>query len=151
MLAPGSAFARPVAEMTLGLVIDLCRGMTAADRAMRSGREKWLLEGAEGCFSLYGAASASSASAIWRAPSPRSSAPFGCPIRAYDPWVSDHFMIGHGVEAASLDEVLRTSQVIVMFAAVTSENQGFGQARIRDDRAGFGRAADEPRRRGRFP
>ena len=55
VLAPGSAFAEPVAEMTLGLAIDLCRGITAADRAMRAGREKWLLDGAEGCFSLYGA------------------------------------------------------------------------------------------------
>ena len=55
VLAPGSAFARPVAEMTLGLAIDLCRGVTAADRAMRAGKEKWLLAGAEGCFSLYGA------------------------------------------------------------------------------------------------
>ena len=55
VLAPSSAFARPVAEMTLGLMIDLCRGITTADRAMRRGDEKWLLEGAEGCFSLYGA------------------------------------------------------------------------------------------------
>ena len=34
-------------------------------------------------------------------------------------------MAGFGVAAASLDEVLTTSQVIVVFAAVTSENQGF--------------------------
>ncbi len=37
------------------MAIDLCRGVTAADRAMRRGDEKWLLDGAEGCFSLYGA------------------------------------------------------------------------------------------------
>ena len=55
VLAPGSAFAKPVAEMALGMAIDLCRGVTTADRAMRRGQEKWLLEGAEGCFSLYGA------------------------------------------------------------------------------------------------
>jgi phosphoglycerate dehydrogenase-like enzyme len=40
VLAPSSAFARPVAEMALGLAIDLCRGVTAADRAMRAGSEK---------------------------------------------------------------------------------------------------------------
>ena len=34
-------------------------------------------------------------------------------------------MAGFGVAAASLEDVLRTSQVIVVFAAVTSENQGF--------------------------
>ena len=47
--------ARPVAEMTLGLAIDLCRGVTAADRAMRRGDEKWLLDGWAGSSSLDGA------------------------------------------------------------------------------------------------
>ena len=37
VLTPSSAFARPVAEMALGMTIDLCRGVTAADRAMRKG------------------------------------------------------------------------------------------------------------------
>src|SRR5260370_37080577 len=54
VLAPSSAFARPVAEMALGMAIDLCRGVTAADRAFRAGTEKWLLDGAEGGFLLYG-------------------------------------------------------------------------------------------------
>jgi phosphoglycerate dehydrogenase-like enzyme len=125
VLAPGSAFARPVAEMTLGLAIDLARGVTAADRAMRAGREKWLLEGAAGCFSLYGASvGLVGFGDLARAFTPLLQ-PFGCPIKAYDPWVSDHFMTGFGVEPASLDEVLRTSRVIVIFAAVTNENLGF--------------------------
>jgi phosphoglycerate dehydrogenase-like enzyme len=125
VLAPGSAFAKPVAEMALGLAIDLCRGVTTADRAMRAGKEKWLLAGAEGCFSLYGArVGLIGFGDLARAFTPLL-APFGCPIKAYDPWVSDHFMAGSGVAAASLGDVLRTSQVIVVFAAVTSENQGF--------------------------
>lgn len=125
VLAPGSAFARPVAEMTLGLAIDLARGVTAADRAMRAGREKWLLEGAAGCFSLYGASvGLVGFGDLARAFTPLLQ-PFGCAIKAYDTWVSDHFMTGFGVEPASLDEVLRTSRVIVIFAAVTSENLGF--------------------------
>ena len=125
VLAPGSAFARPVAEMTLGMAIDLCRGVTFADRAMRAGQEKWLLEGAEGCFSLYGASvGLIGFGDLARAFTPLLQ-PFGCPIKAYDPWVSDHFMTAFGVEAASLDEVLGTSRVIVIFAAVTSENVGF--------------------------
>ena len=125
VLAPGSAFARPVAEMTLGLAIDLARGMTAADRAMRAGREKWLLDGAAGCFSLYGASvGLVGFGDLARAFTPLLQ-PFGCPIKAYDPWVSDHFMTGFGVQPASLDEVLGTSRVIVIFAAVTSENLGF--------------------------
>ena len=34
VLAPGSAFAWPVAEMALAMAIDLCRGVTVADRAI---------------------------------------------------------------------------------------------------------------------
>ncbi len=125
VLAPGSAFARPVAEMTLGLAIDLARGVTVADRAMRAGKEKWLLEGAEGCFSLYGAAvGLIGFGDLARAFTPLVQ-PFGCAIKAYDPWISEHFMAGYGVAAASLEEVLSTSKVIAIFAAATSENQGF--------------------------
>ncbi|MGD0187196.1 MAG: hydroxyacid dehydrogenase [Roseiarcus sp.] len=125
VLAPSSAFARPVAEMALGMAIDLCRGVSAADRAMRAGSEKWLLDGAAGCFSLYGApVGLIGFGDLARAFTPLLG-PFGCPIKAYDPWVSDHFIASFGVAAAPLDEVLSTSRVIVVFAAVTSENQGF--------------------------
>jgi phosphoglycerate dehydrogenase-like enzyme len=125
VITPSSAFARPVAEMALGMAIDLCRGISAADRAMRAGNEKWLLDGAGGCFMLYGQpVGLIGFGDLARAFTPLL-APFGCPIKAYDPWVSDHFMAGFGVAAASLDDVLSTSRVIVVFAAVTSENQGF--------------------------
>jgi phosphoglycerate dehydrogenase-like enzyme len=125
VLAPSSAFARPVAEMALGMAIDLCRGVTAADRAMREGREKWLLDGAEGCFSLYGArVGLVGFGDLARAFVPLLR-PFGCPIKAFDPWISDHFMAGFDVASAPLDQVLRTSQIIVVFAAATSDNQGF--------------------------
>ena len=125
VLAPSSAFAKPVAEMALGMAIDLCRGVTTADRAMRKGDEKWLLDGAKGCFSLYGArVGLIGFGDLARAFVPLL-APFGCPVKAYDPWISGHFMAGFGVAAASLDEVLSASRVIIVFAAATSENQGF--------------------------
>ncbi len=125
VLAPSSAFAKPVVEMALGLAIDLCRGVTAADRAMRAGREKWLLDRAEGCFSLHGArVGLIGFGDLARAFTPLL-LPFGCAVKAYDPWISDHFMESFGVTPASLEEVLRTSQVVVVLAAVTSENQGF--------------------------
>jgi phosphoglycerate dehydrogenase-like enzyme len=111
--------------MALGMAIDLCPGVTTADRAMRKAKEKWLLDGAEGCFSLYGArVGLIGFGDLARAFTPLL-APFGCPMKASDPWVSDHFMAGFGVACASLEEVLKTSQIIVVFASVTSENQGF--------------------------
>ncbi len=125
VLTPSSAFASSVAEMTLGLAIDLARGVSAADRAMREGSEKWLLEGWRGCLSLYRArVGLIGFGDLARAFTPLL-APFGCAITAYDPWVSGHFMAGFGVAAASLDDVLANSQVIIVFAAATSANQGF--------------------------
>ena len=146
VLAPSSAFAKPVAEMALGMAIDLCRGVTTADRAMRKGDEKWLLDGAKGCFSLYGArVGLIGFGDLARAFVPLL-APFDCPVKAYDPWISDHFMAGFSVAAASLDEVLATSQVIVVFASRDQREPGVPQqARIRPDRAGIGLPADEPR------
>jgi phosphoglycerate dehydrogenase-like enzyme len=125
VLTPSSAFAKPVAEMTLGLMIDLARGITTADRATRAGTEKWLLDGAADCFSLYGAeVGLIGFGDLARAFVPLL-APFGCKLKAYDPWVSAHYLSGFGVAAATLDEVLSTSRAIIIFAAVTSENQGF--------------------------
>jgi phosphoglycerate dehydrogenase-like enzyme len=125
VLAPSSAFARPVAEMTLGMAIDLCRGITPADRAFRAGGERWLLDGAGGCFSLYGAAvGLIGFGDLARAFVPLLQ-PFHCAVRACDPWVSDLVMEGLGVAQASLDEILSGSRVIVVFAGVTSQNQGF--------------------------
>ena len=125
VLAPSSAFAKPVAEMALGMAIDLCRGVSGADRAMRAGCEKWLLDGAAGCFSLYGASvGLIGFGDLGRAFAPLV-APFGCPVKVFDPWLSDHFVKGFGATPASLDEVLSTSRVIAIFAGVTSENQGF--------------------------
>ena len=125
VITPSSAFARPVAEMTLGMAIDLCRGISRADRAMRTGQEKWLLDGWEGCRSLYGAAvGLIGFGDLARAFTPLV-APFGCTMRAYDPWVSAHYLRGFGVTPASLDEILSGSDIVIVFASVTSENQHF--------------------------
>ena len=139
-------------RMALGMAIDLCRGITAADRAMRAGKEKWLLDGAEGCFSLYGQpVGLIGFGDLARAFTPLL-APFGCPIKAYDPWVSDHFMAGFGVAAAPLDEVLSTSRGHRGVRRRHQREPGFPRrARIRARPARFGRAADEPGRRRRLP
>ncbi len=44
VLNASPAFALPVAEMALGMALDLARGISAADRAMRAGREVYGLE-----------------------------------------------------------------------------------------------------------
>src|SRR3712207_3040377 len=44
VLNASPAFALPVAELALGIAIDLARGISAADRAMRAGTETYGLE-----------------------------------------------------------------------------------------------------------
>lgn len=125
VLTPSSCFARPVAEMTLGMLIDLGRGISDADRAMRRGEEKWLLDGWRGHSSLYGRdIGLIGFGDLARTFIPLLS-PFGCNIKAYDPWVSPYFMNGFGVASAGLEEVLSTSGAIIVFASATSQNNGF--------------------------
>ena len=132
--------------------ISISRAPTCSNASMRNGNEKWLLDGAEGCFSLYGArVGLIGFGDLARAFVPLL-APFGCPIKAYDPWVSDHFMAGFGVASASLEEVLEDKPGDRRVRRRDQREPGLpGQARVRDDRAWLGVPADEPGGRGRFP
>ena len=56
VLNASPAFALPVAEMALGMAIDLARGISGADRAMRAGRERYGLESNADAFLLAGSA-----------------------------------------------------------------------------------------------
>ena len=125
VLAPGSAFADVVAESALAMAIDLARGITAADRAFRQGREAYGLDGNVRCFRFAG----SSVGLIGFGDLARSLhqliQPFNCPIKVYDPWVPDYVLHKHNCTPASLEQLLSTSRVIFVFAGVTAENQGF--------------------------
>jgi len=125
VLAPGSAFAEPVAESALGMAIDLARGITRADRDMRQGREAYGLDGNTESYSLIGAPVGMIGFGDLAKSLHRLIAPFNCPIKVFDPWVPDYTIAKYGCGPASLDEVLSTSKVIFVFAGVTSENQGF--------------------------
>ena len=125
VLTPGSAFAPVVAETALAMAIDLARGITAADRAFRAGRERWGLDGNAGCFSLAGAPVGLIGFGDLGRALLKLLGPFECRVRAYDPWLPDEFLSRSGVEPASLDDVLRKSRVVFVFAGVSIENQGF--------------------------
>ena len=125
VLCASPAFAGAVAEWALGAAIDLCRGITTADRLMRARRERYQLDGNRGSFLLAG----SSVGFIGFGDLARALhallAPFRCRIAAYDPWVPDELLQRLGVRPAGLEQVLCGSRVLFVMAAVTDENQGF--------------------------
>jgi phosphoglycerate dehydrogenase-like enzyme len=125
VVTTGAVFAQPVAELGLGLALDLLRGITDADIAFRDGTERWggdgnrharLLSGAEVGIIGFGD--------LGRALNQVLSG-FRTRTRVYDPWLPASILRDHGVEPADLDTVLGQSDVVFVVAAVTTENRSF--------------------------
>jgi len=125
VLTTGAVFAVPVAELGVGLALDLARGITVADIAFQQGNEQWggdsntnalLLSGADVGIIGYGDLGRALNKALTG---------FNCQIKAYDPWLPPSVLIENGVKPASLDEVVSTSDFLFVVAAVTSENRHF--------------------------
>ncbi|MDQ7246590.1 hydroxyacid dehydrogenase [Dongia sedimenti] len=125
VLSPTSSFAAAVAESSLAMAIDLARGITAADRAMRSGTELYGLAANEGSFMFAGASVGIVGFGDLGRQLRALLVPFRNPVKVYDPWLPADVIRAADAEPASLDEVLATSRVIFVFASVTTENQGF--------------------------
>jgi phosphoglycerate dehydrogenase-like enzyme len=125
VLNASPAFALPVAEMALGMAIDLARGISASDGAMRTGREAYGLDSNTDAFLLAGSPVGIVGFGDLGRALHRLLAPFGCPVKVHDPWLPELVVRRAGASPASLDEVLSTSRVIFVFASVTSENEGF--------------------------
>ncbi|MFC7397122.1 hydroxyacid dehydrogenase [Chelatococcus sp. GCM10030263] len=137
ILSVGPVFAHPVAEMALGLALDLARGITSTDRAMREGQERYGRSGNDDAFLLSRATIGIVGFGYLGRALRRLLEGFRPRILVHDPWLPAAAIAEEGCEAASLEEVLSTARVIFLLAGVTSENQGFidGAAlrRIQDD------------------
>ncbi len=125
VLGIGPAMAPAVAEMCLGMALDLARGITPADRDFRAGQERYgilgnlqsfLLRGKD--FGLIGYGN------LGHALRPLL-APFGGRLRVYDPWLPPGYLREQHCEPADLDTVLSQSKLLFVLAGVFSENEGF--------------------------
>jgi phosphoglycerate dehydrogenase-like enzyme len=123
VLSAAPAFARPVAEMALALALSCSREIPAGDRAMRTGREEWLHAGNAGTFLLdgkpvgfvgYGNIGRRLCELL---------APFRCRLSAHDPWLTDAYLVGEGIEPVSLERLVATSRVIFVLAPASVENR----------------------------
>jgi phosphoglycerate dehydrogenase-like enzyme len=124
ILVASPAFAPAVAEAALGMAIDLARGITAADRAMRAGTESYDLDVSNGgCFLLGGSDVGVVGLGDLGRELVRLLAPLRCRVRAYDPWLPDLAIRAAGAEPVGLEELLRASRVVFVFAAPTTDNE----------------------------
>lgn len=122
VLSTAPVYARPVAEMALGMAISLARRMHEADAALRVGKEfkgdnhdSFLLHGKP--LALVGFGN------LGRALLPLLR-PFSREILIHDPWVHPSVLRELDVEAVSLDECFSRARVVFLLAANTSENTG---------------------------
>jgi phosphoglycerate dehydrogenase-like enzyme len=125
VLIASPAFAISVAEMALALGLDLARGVSQNDRAMRERKEIYGLASNQG-FSLFTGCRVGiiGFGDLGRAFRPLVR-PFRCPVKVFDPWLPEREIAQHECIEASLDEVLSSSDAVFVFASATSENQGF--------------------------
>jgi phosphoglycerate dehydrogenase-like enzyme len=123
VLSAAPAFAAAVAEMALGLALACSRDIAVGDRAMRAGDEKWLHEGVVDSFMLHGTrigfVGFGNIGRVLR----DLIAPFRCEPVAYDPWLTDSYLVSEGVAPIALEALLETSRVIFVLATPTSENR----------------------------
>jgi phosphoglycerate dehydrogenase-like enzyme len=129
VLNTSPVYATSVAETALGMAIDLARGITQAHEAFRTGTEKWGLSTNAGHFLLTGASVGIIGLGDLGSALRRMLTPFRCPVRTYDPWLSERRIREQDCEPSSLDELLASSRIVFVFASSTSENQGFLGAR----------------------
>jgi len=123
VLGAGVAFGRAVAEMALGMALGLARGIPAADRQFRKGREVYgrfsnqdafLLSGSDVGFIGFGNLGRALIKLL---------EPFRCRVRVYDPWLADRWLAEFGLIPSSLDDVMVASRILFVLAGVTAENQ----------------------------
>jgi phosphoglycerate dehydrogenase-like enzyme len=125
VLSTAPVFAKPVAEMALGLALAAARRIPEADAAMRSSRESLygendnydsiLLQGRT--LALVGCGN------VGRALLPLLR-PFSGKIVVHDPWIHPAVLRDMGVTPVSLDECFSQATVVFLLAATTTENAG---------------------------
>ena len=125
VITPASAFASPVAEATLGMALNLARGITEADREFRAGKEQYGLAGNEKTVRFAGAPVGIIGFGDLGKQFRELIRPFKNEVRVFDPWLPQEIIKRHDCIPSTLAEVLSHSRFVCVFASVTSENEGF--------------------------
>ena len=114
---PG-ANANAVADFTFGMILDLARSISAADRDLRGGKVKKYTG-----YPVYGAViGIVGLGAIGKGVARRAEG-FGMKIMAYDVYWDDSFAQEHRVQKASLDEIYQDADFITLHCSLNDETR----------------------------
>ena len=127
VLSCAPAFAPAVAEMGLGLALACTRQIAWTDQAFRTGLPQWshtaFATELGTPFTLYRKqVGFIGFGNLARALKPLIE-PFGCPIQAFDPWLTDSYLREQNVSPVALDTLLATSKIIFVLAVPSASNR----------------------------
>jgi phosphoglycerate dehydrogenase-like enzyme len=127
VLSCAPAFGPAVAELGLGLALACTRQIAWTDRAFRTGEPNWshtaFATEIGDTFPLYGKqVGLIGYGGLARALRPLL-VPFGCPIQAFDPWLTDTYLRRQGVVPVALEELLLSSRIIFVLATPSAANR----------------------------
>jgi phosphoglycerate dehydrogenase-like enzyme len=123
VLGCGPAYAQAVAEMALGLALDIARGISREDRAFRGGTEHYVADGNEESVLLRGSSIGLIGYGNLGRALHRLLVPFDAHIRAHDPWLPDAVLRQAGLHPAPLEETIAESRFLFVLATVTAESE----------------------------
>lgn len=129
VITTGAVFAEPVAEIGLAFALCLARNVISADIDFQNGQERWGGDGNASARLITGSKTGIIGFGDLGRSLARVLSGFRTEISAYDPWLPPSILQDQGVRAASLDEVLTTSDFLFVVASVTAENRGFLDAK----------------------
>lgn len=114
-------FSPAVSEMALALILSTLRRVSDYHAAMRAGGERWVADFPADIDPLERELAGRSVGLIGFGRVgqglARLLAPFGCPLRVYDPFVPEGALAAFGAQRVPLDELLMGAEVMVLCAA----------------------------------
>ncbi len=122
VLTVSPVFAQAVAELALGLTLSLARDIPAAHSQFVSGEEQYGLDSNQSAMLLNRCNLGFVGFGDLGKAILRTFAGFSPKVRVFDPWLSNAVLEREGLIVATLNEVLQTSDVVMVVATVTDES-----------------------------
>ena len=125
VLSTAPVFAKPVAEMALGMALSLARRIHQADAAIRAGTETLYVEGGNHDSILLSGRTLAMVGCgnVGRALLPLIR-PFAREILVHDPWIHPSILRELNVTPATLEECFEKGAAVFLLGSVTTENAG---------------------------